>query len=272
MRYPIVLSIAGSDCSGGAGIQADLKTLSALGCYAATAVTAVTVQNTCGVQQVYPVPPDIVRGQIQAVSEDLGIDVVKIGMVTDAGIISVIADFLEASRVAAVFDPVLVSSSGYPLVEPDALELLRKRLMPLCALVTPNIPETELLSGCPIRTPGDREEAGRRILAEGARAVLVKGGHLEGNDMADLLLTRTAPDGEYSYHSPKIETPNTHGTGCTLSSAIAAYMAQGRPLPEAVGQAKKYLTEALIAGKDARIGKGHGPLNHFFNPKKLLVR
>lgn len=272
MKYTIVLSIAGSDCSGGAGIQADIKTLSALGCYAASVITAVTVQNTCGVRKVYPIPPQAVAEQLQAVSDDMEIDAIKIGMVTDEGIINVLADFLVSSGIPSVFDPVLISSSGFPLVTPKSLELIRDRLIPLCTLVTPNLREAEVLSGYPICKTDDMAAAGLRILSTGCKAVLVKGGHLDGNDMRDLLVTGTSPQDLYSYHAAKIDSPNTHGTGCTLSSAIAAYMAQHIPLPQAVALGKEYLTQALSAGKDIAIGKGHGPLNHFFEPKKLMVK
>lgn len=272
MKYTTVLSIAGSDCSGGAGIQADIKTISALGCYAASIVTAVTVQNTCGVKNVYPIPAQIVKEQIQAVTEDIQIDALKIGMVTDEGIIAVIADFLSSNRLPAVFDPVLVSSSGYSLVKPEALHVMRDRLIPHCTLVTPNLPEAEILSGIPIRNIEDMANAGRQILTYGCRSVLIKGGHLEGGDMTDILVCGNTPEDIHRYHSAKINSANTHGTGCTLSSAIAAYIGQGVSLPEAVGLGKKYLTNALFYGKDVTIGKGHGPLNHFFNPKKLMIK
>ena len=252
MKYTTVLSIAGSDCSGGAGIQADIKTISALGCYAASIVTAVTVQNTCGVKNIYPIPAQIVKEQIQAVTEDMQIDALKIGMVTDEGIIAVIADFLSSNRLPAVFDPVLVSSSGYSLVKPEALHVMRDRLIPHCTLVTPNLPEAEILSGIPIRNIEDMANAGRH--------------------MTDILVCGNTPEDIHRYHSTKINSANTHGTGCTLSSAIAAYIGQGISLPEAVGLGKKYLTNALFYGKDVTIGKGHGPLNHFFNPKKLMIK
>ena len=262
MKYTTILSIAGSDCSGGAGIQADIKTISALGCYAASIVTAVTVQNTCGVKNVYPIPAQIVKEQIQAITEDMQIDALKIGMVTDESIIAVIADFLSANCFPVVFDPVLVSSSGYSLVAPEALHAMCDRLIPHCTLMTPNLPEAEILSGIPIRDIEDMANAGRHILTYGCRSVLIKGGHLDGGDMTDI----------HRYHSAKINSANTHGTGCTLSSAIAAYIGQGVSLPEAVGLGKKYLTDALFYGKDVTIGKGHGPLNHFFNPKKLMIK
>ncbi|WP_336594878.1 bifunctional hydroxymethylpyrimidine kinase/phosphomethylpyrimidine kinase [Bacteroides acidifaciens] len=272
MRYITVLSIAGSDCSGGAGIQADIKTISALGCYAASVITAVTVQNTCGVRNVYPLPAESVQEQMEAVAEDLQIDAVKIGMVTDRNIITAIADFLSTRHLTTVFDPVLVSSNGHPLVHPEALEVLRKRLLPQCSLITPNLPEAQILSGIPIHDTNDMERAARRILAEGCRAVLVKGGHLQGNNMTDILLTGFETSDIYRYNSSKIHTHNTHGTGCTLSSAITSFIARGSSLPEAVKLGKNFLTEALVAGQDITTGKGHGPLNHFFRPEKTMVK
>ena len=253
MEYITVLSIAGSDCSGGAGIQADIKTLSALGCYAATAITAITVQNTQGVQSVYPLPPAVVAHQLEAVAEDIHLCAVKIGMVTDEAILSVIADFLSRHAIPAIFDPVLVSSSGFPLI-------------------TPNIPEAEFLCGTRIQSPDDMLRAAIQLRKQGAGNVLIKGGHLSGNDMTDVLVTGETSENIYYYHTPRIVSDNTHGTGCTLSSAIAAYVARQYPLPIAVEKGKNYLTQALRKGKDISIGRGHGPLNHFFNPEKLIIK
>ncbi len=271
-KYITALTIAGSDCSGGAGIQADIKTFSALGCYAASVITAVTVQNTCGVTAVHPIPADIVEAQIRSVTGDLLPAAIKIGMVTDGNIIEAIARSLENYHTTVVFDPVLVSSSGHPLIEKQALELLRTRLLPLCTLLTPNIPEAEALSDIQIRTDKERVEAGQKILASGCRAVLIKGGHLPGNDMEDVLLTAEAPETAIRFHGKRITSHNTHGTGCTLSSAITAYIARGYNLADAVKKGKEYLTHALIAGKDIAIGNGCGPLNHFFDPTKLIIR
>lgn len=271
MKYTTVLTIAGSDCSGGAGIQADIKTISALGCYAASAVTAITVQNTCGVSAVHPVMPEIVAAQIRSVTDDMTIDAVKIGMVTDGAIIEAIAETLMPCHAPIIFDPVLVSSSGTPLTDMQALEILRTRLVPLCLLVTPNIPEAEILSGIPVRTADGRIEAGRKIQELGCKAVLIKGGHLTGNDMEDILMMSSPQEEIHIFHGERIASGNTHGTGCTLSSAIAAHVAKGCSLPEAVEKGKKYLTEALAAGKDAAVGHGCGPLNHFFDPMKLII-
>ncbi|MCD8318612.1 MAG: bifunctional hydroxymethylpyrimidine kinase/phosphomethylpyrimidine kinase [Paraprevotella sp.] len=272
IKYTTILTIAGSDCSGGAGIQADIKTISALGGYAASAITAITVQNTCGVKSVFPIPADIVKAQIKAVTEDLDVDAIKIGMVTDDKIISAIAEDISVNKIPIVFDPVLVSSSGHTLVAPQALALLRRQLIPSCTLVTPNLPEAEVLAGMPIQDINDMREAGLKIRAIGCQAVLIKGGHLSGNDMTDLLITGQTQDDIFQYHSNRIDTKNTHGTGCTLSSAIAVGIAQGLPLPEAVEKGKRFLTDALWAGKNVSVGKGHGPLNHFFNPQKLMIK
>lgn len=272
MRYTTVLTIAGSDCSGGAGIQADIKTISALGCYAASVITAITVQNTCGVKSIYPIPAEVVGAQIQALTEDLQIDAVKIGMVTDETIIATIADMLANLHIPIIFDPVLVSSSGHPLTSSDALKTIQESLIPRCTLITPNIPEAEVLSGMTILNPEDMVAAGRNILQNGCQNVLVKGGHLMGKDMTDILVTGHASQNTYHFHSPKIMSNNTHGTGCTLSSAIASFVAQGLSLVEAVQAGKTYLTHALEAGKDITSGRGNGPLNHFFNPIKPVIK
>ncbi len=271
MKYVTVLSIAGSDCSGGAGIQADMKTISALGCYAASVITAVTVQDTCGVKDVLPVPAGWVGAQITTVMDDLRPDAVKIGMVTNEHVIAAISDALRDCPSPVVFDPVLVSSSGHPLVSSEARSALTRMLIPRCALLTPNIPEAEILSGTTIHEVNDMAVAGRNLLRYGCRSVLVKGGHLEGGDMTDVLVTGTGAKDTYYYRAGKIDSRNTHGTGCTLSSAIASYLARGESLPTAVEKGKLFLTNALSAGKDVTIGKGHGPLNHFFSPEKMII-
>ena len=270
-RYIPVLSIAGSDCSGGAGIQADMKTISALGGYAATAITAVTVQNTCGVRAIHPVPADIVSGQIAAVMEDIRPQAVKIGMVNDVAVIRAIVQALRACRPPVVFDPVMVSTSGHRLIEDEAISLITAELMPLADLITPNLKEAEVLCGMPVRTVADMQEAAARLLRYGCRAVLLKGGHLEGGDMTDLLLMADEPSPRL-YTSPRVESRNTHGTGCTLSSAIATLLAQGEPLPEAVEKAKEYVWQGILHGKEVEIGAGHGPLNHFFAPIPMKIK
>ncbi len=272
MKYTTVLTIAGSDCSGGAGIQADIKTISALGCYAASAITAITVQDTCGVKEVFPLPAEYVGAQIDTVIEDIMPDAVKIGMVTDKNIITAVAASLSKHDIPIVFDPVLVSSSGHPLVSPEALGILTERLIPICTLLTPNIPEAETLSGHAIRNIEDMVAAGREILKSGCRAILIKGGHLASRDMTDVLVTGPLPRNTYYFHADKIDSRNTHGTGCTLSSAIASHLARGENMHDAVEKGKQFLTNALASGKDVAIGKGHGPLNHFFAPEKLIIK
>lgn len=261
-EYPVILSIAGSDCSGGAGIQADIKTISALGGYAATAITAVTVQNTLGVSNVLAMSPEIVREQIVAVMEDLQPVAIKIGMVNDIRIVRVIAECLRKyAPEYVVYDPVMVSTSGRKLMTDEAIDEIKKRLLPLVTLVTPNLDEAAVLTGKKIQNILDMQHAAKQLTDEFQTGFLIKGGHLEGNRMCDLLHTS-----EYIYHiyeEKKVETGNLHGTGCTLSSAIATYLAKGCPMREAIQQAKAYITQAIIAGKDLHIGHGNGPLWHF---------
>lgn len=270
MKYVCALSIAGSDSSGGAGIQADIKAMSALGVYAATAITAITVQNTTGVTAVAAVPPEIVAGQIRAVMEDIEPKAVKIGMVNDVDTIQAIATTLRAYPPAyLVVDPVMVATSGSRLMQPDALAVFERELLPMATLLTPNIPEAELLSGMRIDTPEKMATAAQVILAKGCQAVLIKGGHLQGTIKADRLFLA---NGEQSiFQSPHVETRNTHGTGCTLSSAITARLALGDSLTDALFQAKLYLSEALCKGASVCIGKGHGPVNHFYQPQPLHI-
>lgn len=269
MRYICALTIAGSDSCGGAGVQADIKTMSALGVYAASAITSVTVQNTLGVQAIQAIQPEIVAGQIRAVMDDIKPTAIKVGMVNDQATILTIADTLQQySPQKLVVDPVMVSTSGSMLMQNDALGTFCSRLLPMATLLTPNIPEAEVLSNLSIRSTDDMDAAGSSILAMGCKAVLIKGGHLEGRKIDKLYL----PDGEIrSFVHESIATRNTHGTGCTLSSAIAAFMARGLALADAVAQAKTYLSQALEAGKDVHIGEGHGPVNHLFNPEKQII-
>lgn len=265
-KYITTLTIAGSDCSGGAGIQADIKTMSALGCFAASAITSLTVQNTLGVTAVMAVEPDIVAGQIRAVMDDILPRAVKIGMVNDCDTIHAIAATLRDYDVKyLVVDPVMVSTSGSRLMQPDALSTFKTELMPMATLLTPNVPEAEVLSGVKITDKTTMDEAGRIIISQGCRAVLIKGGHLLGDKIDRLYGTETC-----DYGGVDVDTHNTHGTGCTLSSAIASFLALGSPLSEAIKQAKDYVTEALKAGADVQIGHGGGPVDHFFNPKKLI--
>lgn len=272
-NYISVLTIAGSDCSGGAGIQADTKTISAIGCYAASVITAVTAQNTCGVNAVFPIPPDIVKAQLTSVIEDFPLQAIKIGMVADRNVILAIAEVLSALPYPCpiVFDPVLVSSSGHKLIEDHSIDAICRTLIPCCTVLTPNIPEAEILSGHTIRNVNDMIVSGKDILQLGCSSVLVKGGHLPGNEMTDILVCG-APEHQISYfHGDKICSSNTHGTGCTLSSALASYLALGHSLQESVKYAKEFLTQALKAGQNITFGKGKGPLNHFFDPEKLVI-
>lgn len=270
MFPPIILSIAGSDCSGGAGIQADIKTVSALGGYAASVITAVTAQNTVGVQAVYPLPAEMVKAQIVSVIEDLQPDAVKIGMVHDAGIVAAIAGCLRKYRPRfVVYDPVMLSTSGRRLMDEETVRVIQAELFPLCTLITPNLHEASLLWGRPIAGTAEMRQAARELSCRYGTRVLVKGGHLQGDDMCDVLYagqpssaTDAFSDGCALYSTPKIESRNLHGTGCTLSSAIAVFLADGNRLDEAVGKAKEYVAAAIRQGKEMRIGHGNGPLWH----------
>lgn len=268
-HYPVVLSIAGSDCSGGAGIQADIKSISALGAYAASVVTAVTVQNTMGVRAIHPIPAEVVRGQIEAVMEDLHPGTVKIGMVNEREIVRVIVACLYKYHPEyVVYDPVMVSTSGRKLMTDDAIEIIKKELFPLTSLVTPNLDEAEVLAGRKITTPEEMQQAAKELSALYQTSMLIKGGHLQGEETLDVLCT----DGNiFIYKSDKIESRNLHGTGCTLSSSIATFLALGYTMNEAVGKAKIYLSGAINIGKEVVIGYGNGPLCHFWNPVKARI-
>lgn len=258
---PIVLTIAGSDSSGGAGIQADLKTFTALGVYGASAVTALTAQNTQGVREIHPVPTQFVRAQIDAVAEDLNIAAVKIGMLATSAIISETVAAINAHNLApVVVDPVMVSTSGDPLLEPQAIDALTKELLPVATIITPNLDEAALLLG---ETRAGDEQAmksqARALLRMGCNAVLLKGGHALGTEAVDLLAT---PEGITVLSDPAITTNNTHGTGCTLSAALATYLALGQDLPDAASQAKAFVWKALKSGAGFNIGQGCGPIDH----------
>jgi hydroxymethylpyrimidine/phosphomethylpyrimidine kinase len=257
-----VLSIAGSDPSGGAGIQADLKTFSALGCYGMAVITALTAQNTRGVTAVHIPPPAFIAQQIDAIFADVRVDAVKIGMLASGEIAAIVAERLKAHGAKnIVLDPVLVATSGDSLGSPDVVDAMRRHLFPLATVITPNIPEAERLSG--FTTAGTQEglqKVARDLATLDARAVLVKGGHLATASADDVLLE----GGQFqTYSAPRVDTQNTHGTGCTLSSAIACYLAKGHPLRDAVGAAKAYLTLALQASDAIDVGGGHGPVHHF---------
>lgn len=254
-----VLIVAGSDSGGGAGIQADIKTVTALGGYAATAITALTAQNTRGVFGVHGVPPAFIRQQMRLVLDDIGADAIKTGMLHTAEVIEAVCAELEAldPPVPLVADPVMVATSGDPLIDEAAVAVLRGRLLPWATVITPNVPEAEHLSGRAIDDGDAMEAAAHALLALGPKAVLIKGGHLPGETVVDLLATA---DGMQRFESPRIDTPHTHGTGCTLASGIATGLAQGLALPVAVERARRYLWEAIRSAPG--LGEGHGPVNH----------
>ena len=264
-RYVRVLSIAGSDSGGGAGIQADLKTFSALGCYGMTAITAITAQNTLGVTGIHGVPPDMLRAQIDAVAQDIGVDSVKIGMLASPEVVRVVAQAIRTHRLPhVVLDPVMVATSGDRLMAAETVHVLVHELFPLASVITPNLDEAALLLDRAIDGADALDAAATALLALGAPAVLLKGGHLPGDTVMDVL---ALTDGtRLRLQSPRIVTHNGHGTGCTLSSAIAAYLALGLPLPQAVEQARAYILGAIAAGANVHTGHGHGPLNHGYAP------
>lgn len=255
---PVALTIAGSDSSGGAGIQADLKTFTALGVYGESCITAVTAQNTCEVSAVHAVPRAIVRAQLDAVFADIMPDAVKIGMLVSADIIREVVEALRVYKPRfTVLDPVMISTSGTRLLAADAAEALIQELMPQVTLITPNLPEAEALCGAAVRTAEEMEDAARALFQKTGAAVLLKGGHLETGQSDDLLLSG---EGMLWLRTARVSNSNTHGTGCTLSSAVAAFLAQGCPLAEAVRRAKAYITDAIGWGLD--LGAGNGPLCH----------
>jgi hydroxymethylpyrimidine/phosphomethylpyrimidine kinase len=270
--YPIAFSIAGSDSSGGAGIQADIKTFSALGVYGATAITAITAQNTLGVHSQLAIDPQMVYDQICAVVDDLHPQVVKIGMLSNEGIVLAVAEALRKYQLPVILDPVIISTSGHRLLSEDAQEVLKHKLLPLSTLVTPNIPEMSTLTAMPLATFEDKERAAQHLMQYGATSVLLKGGHEEGDTKSDILFSMS-PSGVQStiFSSQTIQTRNTHGTGCTLSAAIAAFIARGESINEAIAKAKSYISDAIRAGADVAIGNGFGPVNHGFNPVKMII-
>jgi hydroxymethylpyrimidine kinase/phosphomethylpyrimidine kinase/thiamine-phosphate diphosphorylase len=258
-----VLTVAGSDSGGGAGIQGDLKTITLLGSYGASAITALTAQNTRGVSSIHPVPPAFLAEQIDAVLSDLPIDVVKVGMLSSPENASILADKLTAYAVKIVIlDPVMSAKGGMPLLEEEALIVLKKRLVPLSYLLTPNIPEAERLTGLTITDVAGMELAARALHLMGAKNVLVKGGHLTEGMVTDIFFDGT---GFTRFTAPRVLSRNTHGTGCTLASAIASFLAHGEPLPGAILRAKLFVTRAIKFAQP--MGKGHGPVNHYLAAK-----
>ena len=263
-KYNKVLTIAGSDSGGGAGIQADIKAISAMGCYAASAVTAVTVQNTVGVQAVHPIPLDILEGQIDAVLSDIGAEAVKIGMLHSAEVVELVAGKIEKYGIRdVVLDPVMVSTSGHRLIEESAVEVIKERLIPLARVLTPNVPEAEMLIGRSILSVDDFEDVAMELAKRYNVSVFLKAGHLNGEVLTDYFYN--AEDNSMTLLSSKrVRTRNTHGTGCTLSSALAAALARGEDLTSAARSAKAYIEKAIISGSEYEIGKGNGPVDHFF--------
>lgn len=263
-QYKRALTIAGSDSGGGAGIQADLKAFSACGCFGMSAITAITAQNTCGVTAIHPVPVEILIAQIRAVLDDIGVDVIKIGMLHSAEVIDAVVDVLmEYGITNVVLDPVMVATSGDPLIQDDAIAVMRERLFPLVRLITPNVPEAEILLGEKV-AGNSLAEIAHRLARKFSVSVLAKAGHLHGEQVVDVLYdweNKSVVD----FVNPRISTQNSHGTGCTLSSAIAAHLIGDTTLVDAVSAGIDYVHGALRAGAIYQIGKGHGPVHHFYN-------
>lgn len=264
-RYKTALSIAGSDPSGGAGIQADLKTFSACGCYGSTAIVAVVDENTVGVTGVHPVPTDFVVGQIKSVLDDVGADAIKIGMLHSSELILAVKNTLAGYNITnIVLDPVMVATSGDTLLQKEAIQTLKDELVPFVRIITPNIPEAEILLNEKIDKQGDLPACARKLSFGRKVSVLLKAGHLSEDELTDIFYNAET-DEIIELKSKRVYTKNTHGTGCTFSSAIAAFLAHGLDMNEAVKKAKEYIEKAIIAGANYEIGKGHGPVHHFFN-------
>lgn len=266
-HYTRLLTVAGSDSGGGAGIQADLKTFMATGCYGMSVVTAVTAQNTCGVSAIFPISEEVIQAQLEAVLNDIGADGIKIGMLHSESVIQTVARSLkkmDTSKCPIVLDPVMVATSGDRLIEDDAVQALVDHLIPLAALITPNLPEAEVLLGRKISGAQELFHAAELLGRKLQCAVLLKGGHLEGDTVVDVLFD-PASEKIREFTDKKIDTRNSHGTGCTLSAAIAAHLARGVSLADAVDSGRTYLKMALFSGADYEIGKGHGPVHHGWN-------
>ena len=264
-KYACVLTIAGSDSGGGAGVQADIKAISATGGYAASAITAITIQNTVGVRDVFPLPISVIQKQIEAVMDDIGADAIKIGMLHSSEVAQAVRNTLDKySNVRnIVLDPVMVSTSGHRLIEEKAIEVLISDLVPIARVITPNIPEAEILAGMQIKSQDDLPIAARKLSYGGKVSVLMKAGHLSGDKLVDYFYNAER-DHIIELKSSRCDTKNTHGTGCTLSSAFASFLAQGLDLDDAAVHAKEYITNAISSGADYECGNGHGPVNHFY--------
>ncbi|MGL4992590.1 MAG: bifunctional hydroxymethylpyrimidine kinase/phosphomethylpyrimidine kinase [Bacteroidales bacterium] len=262
------MTIAGSDSCGGAGIQADIKTFSALGVYATSVITAITAQNTMGVVSISAVDPQMVEAQAEAVLSDIKINAIKIGMLHSPDIINTVKQLIQKHQPQnIVLDPVMIATSGDPLIKPECTQLIIKELFPITTIITPNTSEATYLTGIIINNIEDMIKAGNKLLELGANAVLIKGGHLSGDNLTDILFQHQKEP--ISHTSSKIYTKNTHGTGCTLSSAITAHLSKGDSLEDAVRKSKRYISQAILHGKDVHIGHGHGSVNHLFEPIAL---
>ncbi|MFC4163504.1 bifunctional hydroxymethylpyrimidine kinase/phosphomethylpyrimidine kinase [Epilithonimonas zeae] len=268
-KYPSVLTIAGFDGSGGAGIQADIKTISALGCYATSVLTALPVQNTMGVRNIFPIPVQAVSEQIESILDDIFPDAIKIGMVHTPELVETIVETLvKYKKVPIVFDPVMVATSGHRLIEEETIQTIIEKLFPISDIITPNMDEASILANMEVKTLDDMKIAGENIKKLGCKHILLKGGHQTTEKITSLFYSDK--DDFQTFESLKLNTKNTHGSGCTLSSAIASFIAQGKSMDKAVALAQNYVSEAILEGSDVQTGKGNGPLNHFFNPQKLI--
>ncbi len=267
-KVPTVLSIAGFDGSGGAGIQADTKTISSLGCYAMNVLTALPVQNTQGVKNIFDIPVEAVKEQLDCLFEDIYPDSIKIGMVHNSKFVETISDFLKDYKGSIVFDPVMVSTSGHRLIQEETIAAIKELLFPLAHIITPNLDEVSVLVGREISTVHAMEEVADEILSLGCNAALLKGGHLQSDILTSILIQKNQA-AQY-FESKRVQTKNTHGSGCSLSSAIASFLARGYHLEQSTENALMYINSAIKGSKDLVIGKGNGPLNHFFNPQRLI--
>lgn len=265
--YYRVLTVAGSDSGGGAGIQADLKTFAALGCYGMSVITALTAQNTQGVSGIHGIPTAMIRAQWKAIMDDIGVDAIKIGMLHNTAVIETVVDLLQTlpSHIPVVLDPVMMAKGGAPLLEASAMDALRTHLLPCATIITPNLPEAEALCQQPFPVQEAAITAARQLALGNVAAVVIKGGHSGDKNTSDDCVYLKESDEVEWLMGHRINTRNTHGTGCTFSSATAAYLAKGEPLMSALEQAKRYVQGAIDMGSDYRLGKGHGPVHHFFN-------
>lgn len=270
-KYPKVLTIAGSDSGGAAGIQADIKTISALGCYGMTVITALTAQNTLGVQGVLSISPEFVVQQLDSVFSDIKPDAIKIGMIFSSELAVAVSNYLkDYKEIPIVFDPVMVATSGDILIEAETIQTITKELFPMASIITPNMDEAAILAHMPVHQVADMKIAAKKIMDLGCQNVIVKGGHLKDSELTSVLM-----DSKYNiteFQHQKIDTKNINGAGCTFSSAIASYLALGNSLYESVELAQEYIYQAILQSQNTQTGQGNGPLNHFFNPSKMIKR